>query len=239
MPLKSSSIGLGRNKIKSAYTPADAGKTYLIVTASILNQGYSDFSTSRAYFRLSDGSQLYGTSPATNELSDHLPINDLANGAQITGTLAFHVPQSASTFTLGYVREGRSYDIKYMQQGRCIIATAAYGSELEPEVQLLRDFRDQRLMSTFAGSGFMTVFNAFYYSFSPQIAEIVASNSIIAELTRIIISPLIQILRIFTMIDATELSTVLVGLGVSASVGITYLTLPFVLVAFVRNHETE
>jgi hypothetical protein len=218
---------------------ADSGKTFVVVTATIMNQGYSDFGTSPYFFRLDTGSEAHGVSPVTSQLPNPLPIADLPNGAQITGSLAFHVSQSATSFTLRYVREGRAYDLRYIQQGRCIIATAAYGSELEPEIQLLRDFRDQRLLSTFAGRGFMTVFNTFYYSFSPQIAEIVASNSIIAELTKTMISPLIQILKVFAMVDATELSTVCVGLAVSALTGIAYLTLPFVLVVFFRRHEPE
>ncbi|MCZ2845259.1 MAG: hypothetical protein O2U61_01975, partial [Candidatus Bathyarchaeota archaeon] len=38
----------------------------------------------------------------------------------------------------------------------CVIATATYGSELSPEVSFLRIFRDQTVMSTFAGKQFMT-----------------------------------------------------------------------------------
>jgi len=44
----------------------------------------------------------------------------------------------------------------------CVIASVAYGSELAPEVQFLREFRDQAVMSTFAGSQFVKIFNAFY-----------------------------------------------------------------------------
>ncbi|HKU50296.1 MAG TPA: CFI-box-CTERM domain-containing protein, partial [Nitrososphaera sp.] len=53
----------------------------------------------------------------------------------------------------------------------CLIATAAYGSELSPQVQYLRNFREQYILSTAAGSAFMNTFNAIYYSFSPQVAD--------------------------------------------------------------------
>ena len=55
--------------------------------------------------------------------------------------------------------------------GGCLIATAAYGSELAPQVQMLREIRDNQLMNTESGSAFMTTFNELYYSFSPTIAE--------------------------------------------------------------------
>jgi peptide/nickel transport system substrate-binding protein len=50
----------------------------------------------------------------------------------------------------------------YIQSFGCVIATATFGSELSPEVQFLRTFRDQKVMVTFAGSQFMVVFNASY-----------------------------------------------------------------------------
>ncbi|HUK51278.1 MAG TPA: CFI-box-CTERM domain-containing protein, partial [Terriglobales bacterium] len=53
---------------------------------------------------------------------------------------------------------------------KCFIATATFGSQLAPQVQFLRTFRDQQIMNTFAGRSFMIAFNAWYYSFSPQVA---------------------------------------------------------------------
>ena len=50
--------------------------------------------------------------------------------------------------------------------GGCLIATAAYGSEMSPQVQMLREIRDNQLMNTEAGSAFMGTFNSVYYSFS-------------------------------------------------------------------------
>ena len=47
--------------------------------------------------------------------------------------------------------------------GGCLIATAAYGSEMSPQVQLLREIRDNQLMNTESGSAFMSTFNNVYY----------------------------------------------------------------------------
>ncbi len=55
--------------------------------------------------------------------------------------------------------------------GGCLIATAAFGSELAPQVQMLRELRDNTVLSTISGTAFMTGFNQFYYSFSPTIAD--------------------------------------------------------------------
>ena len=53
----------------------------------------------------------------------------------------------------------------------CLIATAAFGSELAPQVRFLRNFRDQHIMSTSASPSFMSIFNTWHYSFSPRIAD--------------------------------------------------------------------
>ena len=50
----------------------------------------------------------------------------------------------------------------------CLIATAAYGTELAPQVQLLREIRDNTLFSTTSGTSFMLGFNTLYYSFAPN-----------------------------------------------------------------------
>jgi len=123
---------------------------------------------------------------------------------------------------------------------RCIIATAVYGSDLAPEVQLLRSFRDQKLLSTFAGCQFMTAFNAFYYSFSPAVAKIIASNSFPAEVARIILAPLIHILRIFTLMPRTEVAVVFSGLMATTLVGMIYLTPPMaILGAFAKRLRVD
>ncbi len=53
----------------------------------------------------------------------------------------------------------------------CLIATAAYGTEMAPQVQMLRELRDGTVLATRSGSVFMDGFNAVYYSFSPAVAD--------------------------------------------------------------------
>ncbi len=111
-------------------------------------------------------------------------------------------------------------------ESRCIIATVTYGEDSEV-VRRLRSFRDGVVMSTYSGSRFMTVFNAFYYSWSPAVAAWLRSNAAARTAVRAIISPLIAVLdassSLFDRIAISELSVTLVGLVSSFLIGLIYL----------------
>ena len=98
--------------------------------------------------------------------------------------------------------------------GACLIATAAYGTELAPQVQFLREIRDNTVMSTTSGMAFMTGFNQIYYSFSPTIADLEREHPIFQEAVRAFITPMISTLSIMTLADGGSESEVL-GLGIS------------------------
>jgi len=111
--------------------------------------------------------------------------------------------------------------------GKCVIATATYGSELTPQVQFLKDFKDHYVLSTFAGSEFMKVFNSWYYSFSPQVASWIASNPSAKEAAKILLLPLLNILRLSeisysTLSFAPEVAVVVAGIVASFLIGIVY-----------------
>uniref|UniRef100_UPI000A7D0148 cupredoxin domain-containing protein n=1 Tax=Nitrosopumilus sp. Nsub TaxID=1776294 RepID=UPI000A7D0148 len=80
--------------------------------------------------------------------------------------------------------------------GGCLIATAAYGSELAPQVQMLREIRDNQLMNTESGSAFMSTFNEAYYSFSPYIADMERENPVFKEIVKAGLTPMISTLSI-------------------------------------------
>jgi len=126
----------------------------------------------------------------------------------------------------------------------CIIASAAYGSELAPQVQLLRDFREQEVLSTFAGSNFMKVFNEFYYSFSPTVASVVSSSQVIAAPTRVMLYPLIGTLQVSSTVFhglgfAPEIGMILAGVFSSALLGIVYALPPVLGVRFLLRNKTK
>ncbi len=98
--------------------------------------------------------------------------------------------------------------------GGCLIATATYGTELAPQVQLLREIRDNTVMSTESGTAFMTGFNQLYYSFSPFIADMERENPMFQEVVRVFITPMISTLSIMTLAeDGSEIEVL--GLGIS------------------------
>ena len=101
--------------------------------------------------------------------------------------------------------------------GGCLIATAVYGSELAPQVQFLREIRDNTVMSTELGIAFMTGFNQIYYSFSPTIADLERQNPAFQYVVRAFITPMISSLSIMTLAeDGSEIEVL--GLGISVIV---------------------
>lgn len=75
----------------------------------------------------------------------------------------------------------------------------------------------------------MKAFNAFYYSFSPTVASVVGSSPLLTETTRILLYPLVAILRASSIASssltfAPELRMVTMGLFAAALLGAVYLT---------------
>ena len=120
--------------------------------------------------------------------------------------------------------------------GGCLIATAAYGSELSPQVQLLREIRDNQLLNTEAGSAFMGTFNDIYYSFSPTIADMERESPLFKELVKISLTPMLSSLSI--MENAESESEVLsLGLSVIALNLGMYLGVPAIVIIGIKSRK--
>jgi plastocyanin len=120
--------------------------------------------------------------------------------------------------------------------GGCLIATATYGSELAPQVQQLRELRDNQLLQTESGSAFMESFNDLYYSFSPQIADYERENPIFKEVVKISITPMISSLSILNQVEMDSEAKVL-GYGISLillNIGM-YVGVPLVAVIGIKK----
>ena len=120
--------------------------------------------------------------------------------------------------------------------GGCLIATAAFGSEMAPQVQFLREIRDNTVLQTESGSAFMTGFNQFYYSFSPIIADYERENPAFKEAVKIALTPLLTSLTLLQYVDIDSESEML-GYGISVillNIGM-YFIAPAVLITRIRS----
>lgn len=115
--------------------------------------------------------------------------------------------------------------------GGCLIATAAFGSELTPQVQQLRETRDNVVMKTQSGVAFMTAFNSVYYSFAPTVAEWERQNTIFKEAVKITITPLLTTLSILNYVNIDSEGEML-GYGISVillNIGMYFVAPVFVI----------
>jgi len=120
--------------------------------------------------------------------------------------------------------------------GGCLIATAAFGSEMAPQIQFLREIRDNTVLQTESGSAFMTGFNQFYYSFSPTIADYERENPAFKEAVKITLTPLLTSLTLLQYVDIDSESEML-GYGISIillNIGM-YFIAPAVLITKIRS----
>lgn len=115
--------------------------------------------------------------------------------------------------------------------GGCLIATAAYGTEMASQIQQLREIRDQKLMKTEYGKSFLNSFNEFYYSFSPLIADYERENPVFKESIKLLLTPMLSSLSIlnYAQMD-NDLHVLGAGIGIiSLNIGI-YFAVPAILI---------
>ena len=120
--------------------------------------------------------------------------------------------------------------------GGCLIATATFGSELSPQVQLLRELRDNVILQTESGTSFMSWFNQFYYSFSPLVADYERENLAFKEAVKLMLVPLLTSLTLLQYAEIDSESEML-GYGISlilANIGI-YIVAPAILIINIRK----
>ena len=73
--------------------------------------------------------------------------------------------------------------------GGCLIASAAYGTPMKSQIDVLRQVRDTYLLNTAAGSAFVDA----YYTLSPPLADFVAKHPAAAATVRVLLTPIIAV----------------------------------------------
>ena len=122
--------------------------------------------------------------------------------------------------------------------GGCLIATAAYGSEMAPQIQLLREIRDNTVLQTESGTSFMTGFNQFYYSFSPVIADYERENPAFKETVKLALTPMLTSLAILNYVDIDSEAEMLgYGIGIILlNIGM-YFVAPAIIIMKIKNRK--
>ena len=169
-----------------------------------------------------DGEAVFGPIPLTHTSvgSVKIPVEFVDEGAylvelEIEGILFQPIPLEKVSFD---VAVGESVvqptPIPKNNDGGCLIATAAFGSELSPQVQQLRELRDNTILNTKSGMAFMTTFNQFYYSFSPTIADFEREQPIFKEFVKITLTPMLASLSMLNHVNIDSEQEML-GYGIS------------------------
>jgi hypothetical protein len=164
------------------------------------------------------------------------------SGQEIDARYIFGQESSASKNDLAFSigpNYGNDIEIKEVEGsngGGCLIATAAFGSELSPQVQFLREIRDNTVLQTESGTSFMTGFNQFYYSFSPAIADYERENLVFKETVKLMLTPLLTSLTLLHYADIDSESEMLgYGIGVILlNIGM-YFVAPAVLIMTIKK----
>jgi len=198
------------------------------------------------------GSQVSNFKPSSNSImltvDDHAPILVIVPKLLLAGPYEVQLNGNPIDFKQYYQNSTHSWirieptedglimiidtskqtfgQVSQQPQGGCLIATATYGSELAPQVQQLREFRDNTLLKTESGSVFMTGFNQIYYSFSPTIADWERENPAFKEAVKLVITPLVSSLSVLNYVDIDSEVEVL-GYGIT----IIFLNIGMYLIA--------
>jgi hypothetical protein len=187
------------------------------------------------------GTPIFGPIPSTHTSLGSVVIPmELKSGENkitidVEGILFRPITPETVTFTV--MAEGPAPPQPDEPKSGCLIATAAYGTELAPQVQILREIRDNVLFSTGSGTAFMVGFNEFYYSFSPEIADLEKQSPIFREMVKTTITPMLSTLSILQFADIDSESEMLgYGIGVILLNAGIYFVVPAVIIIKVRKH---
>ena len=179
---------------------------------------------------------MFYTVQYTNNLESHDRqseyFDDIVNSIEFSNIDFAKVPTGADSDEEGYSGTLQNEE----EGGGCLIATAAFGSEMAPQVQFLREIRDNTVMNTQSGATFMTGFNQFYYSFSPYVADYERENPVFKEAVKVTLTPMLTSLTLLNYVQVdTEEEMLGYGIGIILlNIGM-YFVAPAAAIIAIRN----
>jgi hypothetical protein len=96
-----------------------------------------------------------------------------------------------NTSTVGSVPV-KTADAKVGEVSWCFVATAAYGSAMANEVDMLRGFRDRMLRGSVLGE--LAIES--YYTFGPAVAGVVGESELLRATARDVLAPIVRVVRV-------------------------------------------
>jgi streptogramin lyase len=228
-----STVSLTTTTTSTSYSTSYTGTSSIIYTTTSYESVYTSTISLTSFTTQTLPYTLRTTVWFTNYKST-IPATTFTTYRSIIYSTNVYTVYSTSTLTVTTANTTISPTVTLPINVSCFIASAAYGSSLAKPVQFLRGFRDNLALKTFAGSSFMKVFNAWYYSFSPSIANFIAGSFSLKLLTRAFIYPLIEILTLASLAYHLfafnpELAITITGLIASGLIGIVYF-MPIALI---------
>jgi hypothetical protein len=186
---------------------------------------------------------VFGPIPLTHTSIGAVTIPvELENGENrisisVEGILFKPIPAETVTFTI--MTQSSTPSPPDTKSG-CLIATAAFGTELAPQVQTLREIRDNTLFGTGSGTAFMAGFNEFYYTFSPTIADWERQSPLFREAVKTTITPMLSTLSILNYVDIdSEFEMLGYGIGIILLNAGIYLGIPALVIVKLHRRKLE
>lgn len=210
--------------------------TSLETTSFVTTETTSFLTTETTMSSLSSGTSPTATSTLSTWTTDTLTTQETTSGTSTalsttTPMTASSAMTETSTTTTQTTSEGST--IEYPSPPGCLVATAAYGSEMAPEVTYMRHVRDELIGSTATGKILRDAFNVFYYAWSPTVAEIIEAYEPLRVFSRILLLPLVGTVHFaavaFELLGGGDIASLICFLLAAGLVITIYVAAPILL----------
>jgi hypothetical protein len=153
---------------------------HYLVGETVTEDNFADALDAHAAIALGDPGTMHHF-----DLTKLLPLTEYSIGIRAFDACRNVGPLTVFTFTTPERLPG--------EVDACFIATAAYGSVLAADVEMLRRFRDLALKRTVLGELFVET----YYTFGPPVAGVIGESELLRATSRTFLAPLVSWVKAF------------------------------------------